>query len=721
MPALIGALRVSLSADTAKFHDGMKRAERQARTTGSAIQKSLGLMTAGLAGLASGLSIGLITRGIRAGLDYAGSLKEVAQQLGVTTRDLQVFRYAAGQTGVKQEQLETGLSKLTITLGKVAAGAKAPAAALAAIGISIDDVKGKDTGEVFRMIADGLSKVTDRSQRAAVEVALFGRAGSQLDNLLADGSGAINELASAAEKLGIVLSDEQIQKADDTADKLDALQTVLTARIAGQVADNADSILALADALVTLVSAAGAAIGALSRFFAVASQPLPALGGKSGLGAIFGFLTNPAGTASRIGMGLGQQAVGATASGGRSVTIDLPPAKAKAAPAGIDISKFLASAPKAPRAKRGGASDDAERKRLEALRNAFQFEEEQRRADIEILRAKQQLATDYVDRTSLSIQILNLEKEGFEEELKYRIASKDLTKAQADELRARFEIKDGLERQAVLADEEADRLRDYNRLAEVDFDLQRERLESEAQLAETAAERRDVELRLLDLVYRQERARLQAIIADEKSGWAAQEEARRRLLNLDKLQSNDRQDVINSTRGPMEDWLASLPTTAAKAQEAFESLQVQGFEGLIDAALELSNGFDSAKDALLNTLKQFLLGLIKMQLQQGLSSVLGGIPIPQFATGGFTGMMGRNRIAGVVHGQEGVLNATAMQRLGVPALNALNRGMPISAVSNDNGRSGSGDIHIHGVSDFDSFRRNETQVRRQARRVLGIQ
>ncbi|CAP00397.1 hypothetical protein; putative tail component of prophage [Acinetobacter baumannii SDF] len=45
-----------------------------------------------------------------------------------------------------------------------------------------------------------------------------------------------------------------------------------------------------------------------------------------------------------------------------------------------------------------------------------------------------------------------------------------------------------------------------------------------------------------------------------------------------------------------------------------------------------------------------------------------------FATGGYTGNMGRADIAGVVHGQEYVLNASATKRIGVDTLNALNSG-----------------------------------------------
>ncbi|KQF82681.1 tape measure protein [Acinetobacter pittii] len=48
-----------------------------------------------------------------------------------------------------------------------------------------------------------------------------------------------------------------------------------------------------------------------------------------------------------------------------------------------------------------------------------------------------------------------------------------------------------------------------------------------------------------------------------------------------------------------------------------------------------------------------------------------------FATGGYTGNMGRGDVAGVVHGQEYVLNAAATKRVGVDTLNAINSGQPV--------------------------------------------
>lgn len=54
-----------------------------------------------------------------------------------------------------------------------------------------------------------------------------------------------------------------------------------------------------------------------------------------------------------------------------------------------------------------------------------------------------------------------------------------------------------------------------------------------------------------------------------------------------------------------------------------------------------------------------------------------------FATGGYTGNIGTSDIAGVVHGQEYVLNASATKRIGVDTLNALNSGGTLGSAGGD--------------------------------------
>lgn len=64
-------------------------------------------------------------------------------------------------------------------------------------------------------------------------------------------------------------------------------------------------------------------------------------------------------------------------------------------------------------------------------------------------------------------------------------------------------------------------------------------------------------------------------------------------------------------------------------------------------------------------------------LGQGIAGAMG----KGFSTGGYTGNMGVNDIAGVVHGKEYVLNAAATKRIGVNNLNAMNKG---ASVGNNN-------------------------------------
>lgn len=705
MTALIGALRVSLSADTAKFEQGMKRAQRTAHTSTTAISKSLNVVKAGLLSFASALTVGMLTVPIARALDYASSLGEVAQQLGVTTRDLQVFRYAATQAGISEEQMDKALQRLTKSMGDALAGSDTMIRAFGAIGISVDDLRGKDAGEVLRMMADGLKDIPNAAQRAAVETAIFGRAGQQLDTLLAGGSGAINELATAADELGIVLSDEQIQKADETADKLAAMKTVLEARIAGVVSDNADAILELANALSDLVSTATRAAGAIATFYARAKAEAAKFHRDHPFAA--NLLIGDIGKPPKLG---------------NSATIKLPPPRKAAPPADTNIEQFLAPSGGGGRAKRGGKSAEqiaaeAARRREEAERKQFRFEQDILRADRDILSAKQSLSLDEVERYALGIQILDKEREIFAHNLAYEVAQGDITEAQAAILQAKYDERDAAERQQAIQEASISAKEQSARLDQLSADIQRGVLESEAGLAETAKERRAAELRLLDYVYRQERARLATVIAEEEAKELAQqnverlESARRRLAGLNQTYGNDRAGVIAGTRGPMEDYLASLPTTAAKAQEALERLQVQGLEGLLDSALALSDGLDAAGESLLNTLKNFLLGMARMELQKGLGSLIsGGVRIPGFATGG----------SGVFGGIPGV-DRNLVSFNGMPAFK-VSRGEHFNITpANDVQRGGRGDTYMTVVTpDADSFRRSERQIARQWQRRLNV-
>lgn len=265
---VIARLSVHLGLETAAFEKGSKRAENRMSGFQKNMQRTSNAVKTAFVGMLGVFAVDQLVSVAKAGLEYASSLGEVASQLGVTTKALQEYRFAASQAGIEQGEMDLALAQLTRRLGDAANGAKEPAKALAALGISARDATGnvRDAGDVIPLIAEGLKSIESPAERASILVDLFGKSGQKLAPLLEGGAAGVNNLRNAAHELGIVLDDGVIQDADDAADKLAAMKQVMEAKIAGFVASNIKEITALADQLFRVASAAIKAADALAKW-----------------------------------------------------------------------------------------------------------------------------------------------------------------------------------------------------------------------------------------------------------------------------------------------------------------------------------------------------------------------------------------------------------------------------------------------------------------------
>lgn len=638
MAEIIGSLRVLLSADTAAFTTGMKRAEGQADRSATAIRNSLSAVKTAVLGFAAGLSAAALVDVARRALDYASSLGEVSQQLGVTTRDLQIFRYAASQTGISQEQMDKALGKLTVTLGQVAAGAKAPTEALKAIGVSADELAGKDTGEALRIIAEGLSRVPDRAQRAAVEVALFGRAGAALDTLLAGGRSAIDELSRAAETLGIVLSDEQIQKADETADKLAAVKMVLEANIAGVVSDNAGAILELANAFAQVVAWAGKAVTAWKQF-SLESRARQLQNKADGLFAS----PQERMTALQEIQSIRDEQF-RLAGGGASGTPQPTPK-----PTEGGITRFLSGGGGGKGKSAEQLAREAERQREAQIRQQYNVTQDALRAQEDELRARQAITHDIRERGVLEERLLELDHQAEQAQIDFDLAMGDITDEQAEKRRALASTVHALHQERAAQDEAYDLVQEQIRQRREIESQVIESAELEASLTRTAAQRREVEMRILDLRLEQQRQALRDVLEDDRSSVEEKNAAGRGLLSLERNEGSMREQVRRGTMGPLESYLDSLPRTADEAREALEAVATQGLGSIIDGLADAATGARSLGDVFKNVSNQIVSELIRIQLQKaivgGLSNALGGLFGGGINMGSFAGTVASNSAA----------------------------------------------------------------------------
>jgi hypothetical protein len=663
--SLIGSLRVSLGLDTAQFEAGAKKAQSTARQAAGQMETSFKSARRAAEGLLAAFTVGVLTEQIKKSLDYAGSIAEVSRTLGLTTKDLQTFRYAATQTGVSQDQLEVGLRRLTVSMGKAELGSKAQSKAFGAIGISLDQLKGKNTGEVFRLMADGLSKVTDRSQRAAVEMILMGRSGSQLDNLLAPGSKRLNELSDAAQKLGIVLSDKQIQGAEETAHKLDALKTVLAAQIAGVVADNARSIYDLANALGTLTGqivrflgsnpqVALGIIGALAGR-ALAGGPIGAAAGAL-VGSIYASQTgkpfDPSANADKALLGhnlrieldrlhaltkagADDKAIVAQAEKVKSLSSSLKAAlglSGPVAPPGPDLPKFLGGGPKKAKRQPADRSDE-----LEA-----QFARDQLQADQSILQAKQQLEGTNEQHLAISLQLIEIERKLADSAIDQQVAraKRDLaehkiTQAAYDEvvtqsaiLKQKNDQRAALERQALSEQQIARQDQALFEATNQQYKFTLDALHAADGLATTQADHRRIQLQILDAEIEQQRLELEHSKQLAIRNGATQQEIDNIQAQINQLPTQRAQGasaIEHNTQSPLESYFSNLPHTAAKVNEALQSIEVEGIQGLSGALAKAGQGWGAMRDAAISALQDIASKLIELGIQRAIFSLFGGL------------------------------------------------------------------------------------------------
>jgi hypothetical protein len=627
--SLIGQLRILLGLETAQFETGSRKVKKEL----SSMRTSAELLTGALKKIGVALTIGALVETTRRALEYAASLGETAQQLGVTTAALQEYRYIGTQVGISQEQMDKSLAKLSVTMGKARDGSKQQVGTFKELsGVLGRDIlkSANDAGQAIPLIGEALSKIEDPTRRSRLELELFGKTGQVLDTMLAGGEESINNLRNAAHDLGIVLSDDQIQNADKTADKLAELKMVLEARIAGAVADNAAAIDSLVSSLVTLVVWAGKATLAWRDFM---------LAGKMKHAQAY---ADAAQTPQERMRGL--QMVSDIADERYRLSLA---AEGKTMPGTIQKPKIVGTTGGAGAGKVSGGgrhsrgTDHTEQLAKEAERTKYELDRQEIEGKRDLVSAQRDLTIDTEDRFTLGLQLLQIEHDQRAAEIEHNLKMVELDKTISAQKKA--EAAAGAKKQLAVNDQLLDlrqqgawlqaalaREQDFNLTEAAAFAARRDRLQSEEQLATTTAERRRIELQLLDLAYQEKKEALERVINGKSMGQYTHtaDERTRAELELGALGGRynlDRANVLHSTAGPLEQLRASIPDTAAKMNEALETVAAQGLQNLNDGLAQASASWIKMGGVGGDVLRQLYTSLMKLVFSKGLSALIGAL------------------------------------------------------------------------------------------------
>lgn len=244
--AVIGTLAVSLTARSEQFVTGISKAvDAVGKLTGSI--PGLNALFSKTGAVVGALAAGGFAALARAQAQSIDQTAKLADRIGTTTEELVGLQHAGELAGGGAEQVNAALGKLSKGLGEAADGSGSAKDGLAKLGLSIDDLLGKDPAEQFRVIADRISQLSTQEEKAAAAADLFGKAGGDLVNVLELGRAGLDAMQRDAEKLGLTFSRVDAAKVEAANDALTRVHGVIQGVLTSAVVELAPYVEAIAN------------------------------------------------------------------------------------------------------------------------------------------------------------------------------------------------------------------------------------------------------------------------------------------------------------------------------------------------------------------------------------------------------------------------------------------------------------------------------------------
>lgn len=186
--------------------------------------------TKGLSTAAGGALAGIAGLAIKSAA-AADDLNTLAKQTGISTAELQKMQYASDLVDVSVDTITGAMTKMKKNMASTSADTQA---AFQRIGVSVTDANGqlRSSTDVFYEVLQGLSKISNETERDVVAMQLFGKSADELAGIVDDGGAALKSLGEEAEKLGLILDQETLDSLNNVNDQVDKLKAKANGEIA---------------------------------------------------------------------------------------------------------------------------------------------------------------------------------------------------------------------------------------------------------------------------------------------------------------------------------------------------------------------------------------------------------------------------------------------------------------------------------------------------------
>lgn len=198
--------------------------------------------------IATAFAVGKGANMVRDTINAADAIGKGAKRIQVTTDQYQKLAHASELAGASQFVVESAFKRMSAVIRDAERGLKDSQDTITDLGLTLEQLSGKNTYEQFNLIAEAVNNSNDK---LALAQKIFGRAGQQLLPFVENFKEAGKEL----ENMGTMLDSKTIAAAERFNDSMTKLNTNITAAISSSgIIEWLDDV---ADRFVTVQNAAG--------------------------------------------------------------------------------------------------------------------------------------------------------------------------------------------------------------------------------------------------------------------------------------------------------------------------------------------------------------------------------------------------------------------------------------------------------------------------------
>jgi len=183
-------------------------------------KSALGKMKNDLMAIGAGVGVvGIGAKLAKEAIQWDVAVKKLSGITGATAKETSELLAVSNYMGIAMEDSAGAFAKFSKNVGaakekmEVArAEGKLSTDIFSKLGYTLEDIQGKNTVEVFKMIQEHLRGMKDGAEKTRVEMELFGRTGYQMHAMLNMSAEQMDKVAERAKAMGLIIDDETAAK-----------------------------------------------------------------------------------------------------------------------------------------------------------------------------------------------------------------------------------------------------------------------------------------------------------------------------------------------------------------------------------------------------------------------------------------------------------------------------------------------------------------------------